>query len=339
MVTRNIFYLLCLVATFFFTSCEHKELCYNHPHTKRIRVEFDWRDAPQASPQGMCVFFYPTSDEDRIPKRRFDFSGKNGGEIEIELGTYRVICYNNDTEAVQFRGISSFDTHEAYTREGNIFETIYGSGANFTPSAKGEETERVVICPDMTWGCSISYVTISENGINYLSFPESEKEALLTKAPIADEYVLTLYPHETLCTYTYEIRNVKNLKYTTQMCGSLSGMAPSMLLGNEELTSECVTIPFEASADRQSTITGRFLTFGHNENNTKTHYMLLYVWFTDGSKYYYTFDITSQIHSAPDKRRVHIIIDELNLPQPITNGNGFKPSVDDWYVVEGDIIM
>ena len=132
---------------------------------------------------------------------------------------------------------------------------------------------------------------------------------------------------------------MKNLKYATQMCGSLSGMAPSLLFGDESLGTECVTIPFESVSDGVSTITGRFYTFGHHEENTAPHKLLLYVWFVDGSKYYYTFDVTDQIHSAPDKRHVHIIIDGLDFPQPIGNGSGFQPSVDDWQTVEEDIIM
>lgn len=320
------------------SSCEHKDLCYHHPHTKTLRVEFDWRDAPDANPEGMCVFSYPLDGED-APQRRFDFTGKTGGGIEIQVGRYRVLCYNNDTESVLLRGTDAFDTHEGYTREGSIFESIYGSGANYAPKAKEAEDERVVISPDMIWGCAALDVEISETGVSYLCFPESEREDWSGKPAVSTEQVITLYPHELVCTYTYEVRNVKNLKYATQMCGSLSGMAPSLLFGDESLGTECVTIPFESVSDGVSTITGRFYTFGHHEENTAPHKLLLYVWFVDGSKYYYTFDVTDQIHSAPDKRHVHIIIDGLDFPQPIGNGSGFQPSVDDWQTVEEDIIM
>lgn len=321
-----------------FPSCEHKDLCYHHPHTKTLRVEFDWRDAPDADPEGMSVFFYPVDGED-APMRRLDFSGKTGGEIEIQEGRYMVLCYNNDTESVLLRGTDSFYTHEGYTREGNIFESIYGSGADYAPQAKEAENERVVICPDMMWGCTALDVEISETGVSYLCFPESEKEDLGGRPAVSTGEVITLYPHEMVCTYTYEVRNVKNLKYAMQMCGSLSGMAPSLMLGDESLGTECVTIPFESVSDGVSTITGRFHTFGHHEKNSAPHKLLLYVWFDDGSKYYYTFDVTGQVHSAPDKRHVHIIIDGLDFPQPIGNGSGFLPSVDDWQTVEEDIIM
>lgn len=46
-------------------SCEHKDLCYHHPHVAVVKLEFDWKNAPQANPEGMCVFFYPEEGENR----------------------------------------------------------------------------------------------------------------------------------------------------------------------------------------------------------------------------------------------------------------------------------
>lgn len=344
---RNVIYaglamLYLMTLSVLFSSCEHKDLCYQHPHVKTLRVEFDWRDAPDASPKGMCVYFYPTEGGGG---QRFDFKGTTGGEVELRVGTYRVMCYNNDTEAVLFHGTDGFDTHGGYTREGNVLEPIYGNGANYAPRAEGTEDERVVITPDMMWGCTATEVEVTDTGISYVCVPESERDAWDGKPVESTEQVITLYPHELVCTYTYEVRNVKNLKHATQMCGSLSGMALSLLFGDESLGTECVTIPFESVSDGVSTITGRFYTFGHHEENTAPHRMTFYVVMDDGKKYAYgtdageRFNVTGQVHGAPDKRHVHIIIDGLDLPQPIENGSGFDVSVDDWEVVEEDIIM
>ena len=71
--------------------------------------------------------------------------------------------------------------------------------------------------------------------------------------------------------------------------------------------------------------------------------MTFYVIMDDGGMYCYkdseNLDVTTQIHNAPDKRNVHIIIDGLNLPQPVEYEEGFKPSVDDWTKEEHDIII
>ena len=111
--------MVCGLLSMILFSCEHKDLCYHHPHVAVVKLEFDWKNAPQANPEGMCVFFYPEEGGEPV---RFDFTGKTGGEIDIKVGRYKVLCYNNDTEAVQFRGMEDFNAHEGYTRNGNVFE-------------------------------------------------------------------------------------------------------------------------------------------------------------------------------------------------------------------------
>ncbi|MBQ8224166.1 MAG: DUF5119 domain-containing protein [Bacteroides sp.] len=319
-------------------SCEHKDLCYHHPHQVTIRVEFDWRNAPEANPEGMCVFFYP---EEGGEPARFDFPGTTGGEITLAGGRYKVLTYNNDNEAVQFTGQLAYGTHMGFTREGSLFEPIYGSGyyTKSVPQARGTEDERVVICPDMIWGCTAPEVEITESGLFYTCVPEEEKDELV---PVESrEQVITLYPCEQLCHYSYEIRNAENLGYTTQMCACLTGMAGTLTLAPGTLGSESVTLPFAATANHaEATITGQFLTFGHCETNPDPHNLVLYVWMNDGSKYYYTFDVTTQVHTAPDKRHVHLIVDGLKFPETFDdNAAGYQPTIDDWVEEQVEIPM
>ncbi len=335
-------FLMLLLAALVSASCVHKELCYHHPHQTKIRLEFDWRYAPDADPAGMCVFFYPVSGGAPV---RMDFRGREGGEIYLTVGEYRILCYNNDTESVLFANTNNADSHLAYTREGDVLEPVYGNGYKSSKVPKPVEAadERVVITPDMIWGCSAVDVSITESKVVYTRVaPDSKAESVAIEN---NEQVIILYPHEMLCNYTYEVRNIKYLKHVTQVCGSLSGMAGMMILTEERLGKECVTLPFAGISDGESKITGQFYTFGHHEDNDKAHRMVFYVWMDDGRKFVYgsesegKFNVTEQIHNAPDRKRVHIIIDGLDLPKPIENGGGYKPSVDGWGEVHEDIIM
>lgn len=334
--------ILTLVAVLVLTSCEHKDLCYHHPHTVTLKVRFDWRDAPDANPEGMCVYFYP---EDGSEPRRADFSNMVGGEIDLNVGKYRVITYNNDTEAVIFDGRNSFDTHRAATRRGSVLEPVMGpqAGSSSALLASGAENQSVVICPDMMWGCSAIDVEITESGVSYICVPMDEKDEWLGLPVVNTEQVITLYPHEMLCTYTYEIRNVEGIERISQVCGSLSGMAPAITLGDEQLDVQPVTIPFESKIDGTH-ITGKFFTFGHHPDNADPHRVVLYLWLKTGEKYYLglddeRFDVTTQIHSATDRRHVHFIIDDIDLDAVISQpdiidsnqgGGDFSPTVDDW---------
>lgn len=333
--------LLLVMPLLFATSCTHKELCYHHPHEVKLKVEFNWQNAPDADPEGMSVYFYPADGGTAM--RRIDFKGMQGGYIELTVGKYHVITHNNDTEAMLFANAHDFNRYETYTREGNLFESVYGSAAVSAPRAKDAEDERVVITPEMMWGCPAFDVEVTDTGISYTCASMDDKDKYVNIE--RDEHVITLYPCDYICHYSYEIRNIGNIKYAEQMCASLSGMAGGMVFSTEELHRESVTLPLESRIIRDSAkVYGEFYTFGHHEENDDAHRMLLYVWMQGGVKYYFgedseRFNVTSQIHNAPNKRRVHIIIDGLDLPKPIVNGGGYKPSVDDWETEYEDLLM
>ena len=132
--------------------CEHKELCYDHYHTAQLDVVFDWNYAPDAEKNNevsdMCLWFYPIDEEGNRagdPIYR-ELAGMKGGKIDIPIGSYCILYYNSDYEAVQFRGTERFLTHECYTREGGIFETISGNVSSYgAPRPSGTEDEPVVI--------------------------------------------------------------------------------------------------------------------------------------------------------------------------------------------------
>ena len=129
-----------------------------------------------------------------------------------------------------------------------------------------------------------------------------------------------------------------------------------MTVYNGELSKECVTLPFSSKINlAENKITGDFYTFGHHEDNPQAHRIIMYAWMKNGKKYYYggktsqesqvqkneteeRFNVTNQIHGAPNKRHVHIVIDGLPFPDSIPGG-GYNPSVDDWANVYHDIIM
>ena len=334
---RNV---ILLIMVFMLSACEHKELCYKHPHNVRVKVVFDWKYAPEAAPKGMCVYFYSLETDSY---KRVDFNNLQGGSVDLRVGKYRVLSYNNDTESVHFRNTDTFDDHSVTTREGDVLEPMLGSAASPAPRSSGTDEEKVVISPDMMWGCSVLDVEITDDGVSYVCSPFDDNNVTDGELVENTEHIITLYPRELVCTYTYDVRNVKNMKYMQQMSGTISGMSGMLTFSTEELDSESVTIPFAAVKADDSTITGKFYTFGHHETNADPHKMVFYVIMNDGAKYCFKdseqLDVTDQVHNAPNKRRVHIIIDGLDLPQPIENGDGFIPSVDDWIVEEHDIIV
>ena len=66
------------------SSCEHKDLCYDHPHRQNVEVMFDWSADPEANPATMSLYLYPEEGGDPI---RYEFTDKNGGNISVAAGT------------------------------------------------------------------------------------------------------------------------------------------------------------------------------------------------------------------------------------------------------------
>lgn len=302
----------------------------------KVRLAYDWRDAPEASADGMCAFFYSIDDAGRYS--RFDFPNMVGGEIELPAGKYMIITYNNDTEAVQFASTSDFSGHNAYTRTGSVLEPLYGYGV--VSSTESDTDEPVVIVPDNLWGCSVSIVEVAMTGAYRKYYPYNSRAGETTTADSVQ--VITVYPHDMLCHYSYEVRNVKNIDHLSKVSGSLSGMSGKMNISTEEPDDNRVTLAVGGKVDKANgKITGEFLTFGHSATNYAAHKMEFYVVMDNGSKYRIrnrdNLIVTNQVDSAADRRHVHIIIDGLDLPDDANGEAEFDPTVDSWEVIHEDL--
>lgn len=300
------------------TSCEHKDLCYDHSDAVDVEVVFDWCNAPDASPESMSLYLFPAGGE----ALRYEFTDCRGGTIRVPVGSYEALCLNSDTENVTYRNAERRETFEVTTRTADLLSglSVLGVLSDGVPRVDGTESERVILPPDMLWSDYAESVELK---------------------PTAGTPTVTLSPEMSICRYTVEIRNAANLKYVSGISGSLSSMAEGLYpgVGCDATCKTGATIPFDAavSADK-STVTGELFAFGC-PSARKTHTLTVYAVLSDESKWYYTYDVTDQIHSAPDRRDVHIVLDGLPLPKPIVNGGGFQPDVDDWQSVNVDIEM
>ena len=312
--------LLCMAILALTTGCEHKELCYEHPHTMQLDVIFDWGKAPGASPGSMSLYLFPADGGKPL---RYEFASCKGGTIQVPAGRYEALCLNSDTEGIYYRDTEKRCTFEVTTRSTTIMPGLSAAGTSFNniPRAEGAEDERVALPPQDIWS----------------DYAES-----IVLAPGAGSASVTFYPEISVHNYTIEIRNAENLKYVSAVSASISSMAGGMLpgLGHDILTEERVTIPFgvSISAD-QTVVTGKFKSFGHCPSDHNRHKLVVYTVLADNSNWYYTYDVTEVVHTAPDKKNVHILLEELPLPKPIVDDGGFNPSVDDWQDIEVDIEM
>lgn len=261
---------------------------------------------------------YPIAGGEPI---RYDLVGRDGGIIRVPFGKYTALCVSGDTETLSERNIESPYTFEVITKTTSLLSSlsVFGVQSTGAPRANGTENETISMSPEAFW-----YDVVE--GIE------------LTIDQVDDS--ITLYPEETYCTYDVEIRNASNLKYVNGVSFSLSSLAAGIRVYDNVLAEDLVTIPFEGFFNLDTEIiTGNMLTFGHCPTTNRTHHLMVYAVLMDGTKWYYTYDVTDQINTAPDQRNIHIILDGLPIPKPISNGGGLQPIVEEWVTVEIELDM
>lgn len=312
--------LLCLLL---FTSCIHKDLLVEG-RVVNLNVAFDWQKAPDAQPAGMTVLFYRQDDTSAEPIR-YDLSGMLGGTVQLPPGLYQEIAYNYDTETILYRG-SSIETLEAYTRISSLEEGTQLSPTRAQmPRAVSTEHEPIILEPDMLWGAVSEPLALT-------GF-EEEQSTVLQPVPRVREITITIH-------------NVPNLQYTGQFGGALSGLASSVWMSTGQVGGDCATQAFPVYVLDETTLQMHFRIFGHcphrDDGVINTHLLTIYAILADGSKWYYTQDITDQMHDLnqnPDDTHIYIELDELPLPKPIVNGSGFQPTLDNWQSIEINVGM
>lgn len=306
----------------FFISCDHKPLTYSN--LAALSVNFDWSKAPDAVTTGMTVLFFSNDNPSQEPIR-YDFIGMNGGSVQLPYGHYQAITYNYDTESILYRGLWSLNALEAYTRESSLEEgTQMGHSRSQMPHAAAADDEPVILEPDPLWGAVSQNVTVDDDG-----------------------QTVVMQPEQRVRNITITIHNVPNLQYTGQFGGALSGLSASVWMASGITSDECATQAFPVTVIDATTLQMQLRVFGHcphrSDGIVNNHLLTIYAILADGSKWYYTQDITDQMHdaeaSSSDDTHIYIELDELPLPKPIVNGSGFQPTMDGWQGIDIDVGM
>ena len=243
----KVYLAMTLLIVLILSSCkaELRDLCYDHNHWNNVDIRFDWQHAPGADAKGMSVLFYNQQEPGREAER-YEFIGHQGGQARLLPGTWQAIAYNNDTEAILYRGSESINTLEAYTRESSIEEGTQLTRAGM-PRATGTEDEPVILEPDPLWGvASEPIVTNTE-----------KKDVALTLLPTARAHRMTITIH-----------NVPNLQYTKGVAGSITGLAPGVNMLTGEPLEGCATEAFVGSVIDETTLQMHLMTFGHCPHET-----------------------------------------------------------------------
>lgn len=293
-----------------FTSCCNKELCPECENETGVYVKFDWKNVKHI-PEGMTVLFY-NMDDDLV--YTFNNIPANGELVRIESGKYRIACFNNDTEYVEWEGQNILDSLHVHTR---ISQNIIPS-VNKQPE---KDQELIVSSFDFLCGALLLQADIHPKS-------NTTQTILLTPNPLLDSY-------------TYEINKLTNGKYISKIIASLSGLNQDLYIFNSNHQNGVVTMPFFKNELQNSyhTASGSMLNLGDFNIRSNRNILTLYIW-SPGGNLRAEYDVTDQVRNAPDPRNVHIIINtSIIVPPPIEGDEGINPSVDEWKDIIYDVIL
>lgn len=300
-------------------SCTHKDLVYPDPSRSRLTVKFDWRNAPDANPSAMAFYLY---DRDGKTPIRFLFQNSEGGDIRVPAGDYLAMCLNADlTDWAVIEREESMDEYKISTLDATELQAM-GISTRGIPRAPATESERIAATPGMLWSYTRSDVSI----------------------PVAyEKQTIVMYPEEKVCHYTVDVYPREDIKeYNKGVDAMISGMSEGYHTGRDCNSKNRVTHTFHLQRDeKDDCLRSEFLTFGAADDNVK-HYVSLYLIDKEGNGRNLNVDVSDQVDEAPDPKHVHIVIRDLDLPEPHKDEpgmGGLKPDVNDWQSVNINLHM
>ena len=312
-----------LVCFTMLVACQKALVLWPNYLQTHYKVIFDWTDAPKANPSVMHFIAYPMGGGQGV---EFGFTKNTGGEIDLTAGEYQSLSFNSDRENHLYRG-NQWDSFEIYTPETSLtsYSNIFAT-SRAVPRGDGSENEPVVEEPDMLWTGSAAEMP-----------PAGSRQS--------EEVTLRMQP--SVFTYRFVIGNVANLEFITDIMATLSGMSESIYPCSGKASDTRCIIPVPVKREGELAITCSVRSFGHcPQQKSANHHLVVYARLSDGSPWYYDFDVTDKLHEAiqtvtDDEGNVLIVIylDELPFPSPVSSDSGLHPSVEDWNEVNVDIKM
>lgn len=295
--------LLVLIAA---TGCEHRDLCYDHSsHMTKVRLEFDWSQAPDANPATMVVWFFPTDGSqghryEILPAAKTTRSTFNA-QLSVPPGSYRVLCHNGSTENNIEQGYR-FEDYSLTSFDDELLSPLNRAESAPRPGDSGEEPVKAQASE--IWAHTLS-------------------DAVTLKRGDSEGPVIKFTPRPMHEVWHIVIRNVQNMSADMDLSAIITGVAESHSTASGGPSGREVTVPVKVKKCGDDCLTADAVLFGDNAPHDVKHYLRIYTSFN----YYYDFDITDRVHGASDHHYIEILIDGLKLHNPTT---GLTPGVSGW---------
>ena len=316
------------------TSCEHKELCFDHdPHALKTEIRIDavyereweytyegtdWKNFPtwpesfgkeydelrHGIPDGLRVQVYNADGTNNIINLP-----PEGGVTQMRPDEHSILFYNNDTEYIVFDEMHSYATARATTRTRTRASYLGNSSI-------GTKNENTVNPPDVLYG---SYMD------SYFVERTLETQVLpVTMRPLVFTYLVR-----------YEFKS--GLEFVALARGALAGMAEAVRMSDGRTSEGAATVLYDCTMQNFGA-EALVHSFGvpdfpkeHYGTRAERRYGLnLEVRLKNGKIKSFDFDVTDQVAAQPQGGV--IVVKDIEIPEDEgwEGGSGFDVDVNDW---------
>lgn len=318
----------------FVASCQHKDLCYLHPHTLPVQVDVDWSEFVVEQPTGMTVMAFNTQGPPPYQKTTHDL---NQVTFDLPRGEYFFLAFNQSESefgSFSFRNMDCFETAEVVT-------ATYKSPWYKTKS----EEELVAVEPEWLGVDRSGPFVVTDEMIEL----HAKAMQLNVRGPELAGAITTLMPHNVVYTIYVEVYNINNIYNLRAARASIDQMAEGYLLGLGHANDNHVThlmenwqsYTYEEDASK-GYLTTTFTCFGlpgNHQGTAEENELCLHLLLVDNETVVeHRVHIGDQFEVHHDEHTLsmslHLKLDlNITLPdvEPVEGGGGgFDATVDDW---------
>lgn len=295
------------------TACHQRELCHDHTHTATVEVRFDWSEAPEADPGTMVVRAFPTDGSEGVRHELVKRGGSFDARLRLAPGEYELLAFNGDTDT----NIEQGDRFDEF-RITSISRELLGplNRSESAPRPGDTETQPVRAPASTLYACVHGERLRIDPG----------------DAARGTTHTVLFTPRRVSAVWNVRIEEVRNLRADTEASAVVTGVAEAWHPASQRPAGAQVTVPFALEHCGESCLRGTAILFGDAAPHDVKHLLRVYTTY----RYYYDFDITEQVHAAPDPLQADIVVRGLTLP---VEGSGMAPGVSEWEDAENQEIL
>lgn len=307
-IRKAVGHLVCMLVLTAIAGCDQRELCYDHTHGANVDLFFDWSLEPDAEVSTMVVWAYSDNGSEGL---RFEFDAtrtrvSEGYTIKLPPGTWRLTCYNGNTE----------NNREQGKLPGDLQITTFEHSL-LAPLNRSDNAPRPPLTEDQPVRSPASHIFAADAEKPLTILPLKGHEVMRYKA--------TFVPRRATAIWNIRVEEITGLTRAIEASGIVTGVAESWSVNHTAPCGREVTVPFGMTVctKGEECLRASVIVFGDNAPHEVRHNLRVFT----TTNYYYDYDVTDQIHSAPDPLNVDIVVRGMKLPEP---GGGMSPGVGDW---------